>query len=86
MIRLYKDHIGPNTKPNLDSEGRIRLDDLELDKSIQAEIDTAWPQIETDNFVSLTDYETYKRGFRQLFGFEVDGINYDNPVEVEADL
>ena len=86
MIRLYKDHIGPNTKPNLDSEGRIRLDDLELDKSIQAEIDTAWPQIETDNFVSLTDYETYKRGFRQLFGFEVDGINYDNPVELEADL
>lgn len=86
MIRLLTDHVGPGQTPTVDSEGRIRLDDRELVDSIQDEINSLWPGIDTDNFRSLSDYDAYKRGFRQLFGFEVDGVDYDVPVEVEANV
>ena len=84
MVRLFSDHVGPGGTPSVDGEDRIRLDDLELEASVQREIDTVWPTITTENFRALTDYDAYKRGFRQLFGFEVDGVNYDEPVELEA--
>jgi trans-2-enoyl-CoA reductase len=42
--------------------------------------------VNTDNFRSLSDYDAYKKGFRQLFGFEVDGIDYDKPVELETEV
>ena len=84
MVRLFSDHVGPGGTPSVDGEDRIRLDDLELEASVQREIDTVWPTITTENFRDLTDYDAYKRGFRQLFGFEVDGVNYDEPVELEA--
>ena len=86
MVRLFSDHIGPGRTPLVDEEGRIRLDDVELEASIQREIDSVWPKITTENFRALTDYDTYKRGFRQLFGFEVDGVAYDEPVEMEAEI
>lgn len=86
MARLFNDHIGPGRTPALDGEERIRLDDLELGDTIQREIDSVWPTITTDNFRALTDYDAYKRGFRQLFGFEVDGVAYDEPVELEAEI
>ena len=86
MVRMFNDHIGPGRTPTLDEENRIRLDDLELGDSVQREIDSVWPTITTDNFRALTDYDAYKRGFRQLFGFEVDGVAYDEPVELEAEI
>ena len=84
MVRLFSDHVGPGGTPSVDGEDRIRLDNLELEASVQREIDTVWPSITTENFRALTDYDAYKRGFRQLFGFEVDGVDYDEPVELEA--
>lgn len=86
MVRLFRDHIGPGASPSVDGEDRVRLDDLELEAAIQQEIDAVWPAITTENFRALTDYDAYKRGFRQLFGFEVDGVDYDEPVELEATI
>ena len=86
MVRLFDDHIGPGRTPTVDGQDRIRLDDLELGVSVQQEIDSVWPTITTENFRALTDYDTYKRGFRQLFGFEVDGVDYEEPVELEAEI
>ena len=59
---------------------------MELDESIQAEVELVWPKITTGNFRTLTDYDMYKKGFRQLFGFEVDGVVYEEPVELEAEI
>ncbi|HCP99645.1 MAG TPA: hypothetical protein DIT99_02610 [Candidatus Latescibacteria bacterium] len=86
MVRLLTDHIGPGQTPALDEKGRIRLDDREMVDAIQNEIDRLWPMVNTDNFRSLSDYDAYKKGFRQLFGFEVDGIDYDKPVELETEV
>ena len=86
MVRLFTQHIGPGRLPLLDTEQRIRLDDREMEASIQAEIHALWGTVTTDNFRDLSDYDAFKRGFRQLFGFEVDGITYEQPVEIKASV
>lgn len=76
MDRLYSDNL------QLDSAGRIRIDDWELEDKIQAEVKAAWDKVSTDNINELADLEGYRRDFYQLFGFEVDGIDYSLDVEV----
>jgi enoyl-[acyl-carrier protein] reductase/trans-2-enoyl-CoA reductase (NAD+) len=62
------------------------MDDWEMDEQVQAQVSERWGEINTENLLELTDYAGYKRGFRQLFGFEVDGVDYEAPVEVEANV
>ena len=86
MIRLWKDHLGPGKTPGVDDHGRIRIDDLEMAAKVQAETDALWNRVDTGNLKSISDYEGFKREFRSLFGFEVDGVDYGAAVEVEAAL
>jgi enoyl-[acyl-carrier protein] reductase/trans-2-enoyl-CoA reductase (NAD+) len=66
-----------------DDQGRLRLDDWEMDAAVQAEVDRVWPTLTTDNLRDLTDFSAYQAEFLKLFGFGIDGIDYDadvNPV------
>lgn len=83
--RLYKnDGLAPET----DDHNRLRLDDWELREDIQQHCRELWPQITTENLKTLTDYELYKEEFLKLFGFGVEGVDYDADVspEVEFDV
>ncbi len=86
IVRLYATHLAPGRTPMLDGEGRIRVDDREMAGEVQAEVAALWERISGENFATLGDYAGFKREFRQLFGFEVPGINYDEAVEVEVPL
>jgi len=78
--RLFRDSLyGTTASP--DAQGRLRADDLELDPAIQAEVEALWDQIDTDNLKALSDFDGYKQEFLRLFGFEVDGVNYDADVD-----
>lgn len=83
--RLYQ---ADGSEPAVDSERRLRLDDLELREDIQQHCRNLWPQITTDNLTELTDYNEYKAEFLKLFGFGVDGVDYDADVSplVEFDV
>ena len=83
MGRLFSEHLGPGLIPTLDADRRLRLDDFELRSDIVAEVAGRWEEVNTENFLDLSDYAGFKRGFRNLFGFEVDGVDYDAPVETE---
>ena len=83
MQRLFSEHLGPGLKPQLDSERYIRLDDRELRQDVTDAVTERWEQINTDNFHELSDYAGYRRRFRNLFGFEVEGVDYDEAVETE---
>ena len=83
MRRLFSEHLGPGLQPQLDSERYIRLDDRELQPEITDAVTERWEQINTDNFHELSDYAGYRRRFRNLFGFEVEGVDYDEAVETE---
>lgn len=75
-VRLATDDL------NLDSEGRIRMDDWEMQPEIQAEVTKIWNEINQDNFKELTDIDGYWEDFYHMFGFNLDGVNYEADVEV----
>ena len=83
MRRLFSEHLGPGLQPQLDGERYIRLDDRELQPEVTDAVTERWEQIDTDNFHELSDYAGYRRRFRNLFGFEVEGVDYDEAVETE---
>tara|TARA_R110002049_G_scaffold177382_28_gene344612 strand:+ start:428 stop:1618 length:1191 start_codon:yes stop_codon:yes gene_type:complete len=80
---LFRDSLY-NAKPQLDEEGRLRADGKELDPEIQSAVAELWEQINTDTLHQLSDFVGYKREFLQLFGFEVDGVDYDADVNPEV--
>lgn len=73
-------------EPSYDEAGRLRADALELDPEVQAEVADLWAQIESDNLATLSDFAGYKREFLQLFGFEVDGVDYDAEVDPVVEI
>ncbi|MGI3043283.1 enoyl-ACP reductase FabV [Shewanella algae] len=83
--RLYK---ADGSKPEVDDANRLRLDDWELREDIQQHCRDLWPQITTENLSELTDYREYKAEFLKLFGFGIEGIDYDADVNpaVEFDV
>ena len=67
--------------PVLDDEGRLRADGLELREEIQQAVAEAWDQVTTENLHDLTDFAGYKHEFLKLFGFDIDGVDYDADVD-----
>ena len=86
MGRLFSEHLGPDLSPTLDPERRIRLDDRELRADVTADIIERWGEINTDNFREISDYDGLQHSFRNLFGFDVDGVDYDEAVETEINI
>jgi enoyl-[acyl-carrier protein] reductase/trans-2-enoyl-CoA reductase (NAD+) len=84
MIRLFEDHIGPGRTPTLDRHRRIRLDDLELAPDTQRRVQELWDIVSTENLNDISDWSGFKREFKQLFGFDVEGIDYRQPIETEV--
>lgn len=68
---LYSD------SPRTDSDGRLRVDNLELDPAVQAEVEAIWPQVTEENLFELTDYKGYNTDFLKLFGFGFEGVDYE---------
>lgn len=64
----------------IDEEQRYRLDDWELRDDVQQACREIWPQVTTENLFELTDYASYKQEFLKLFGFGIEGIDYDADV------
>ncbi|EEY98320.1 short-chain alcohol dehydrogenase family [Vibrio sp. RC586] len=81
--RLYKED---GSAPEVDDYNRLRLDDLELRDDIQQHCRDLWPQITTENLRELTDYDMYKEEFIKLFGFGIEGIDYDTDVNPEVEF
>ena len=81
--RLFRDSLY-GTAAGPDADGRLRADNLELNPEVQAEVAEIWEQINTDNLKTLSDFDGYRQEFLQLFGFEVDGVDYDADVNPEV--
>ena len=84
--RLMRDHLCRTEGPRVDGRGMIRLDDLEMRPDVQRAITEAWPEVTTDTLASLADFAGYRRNFNQLFGFDVPGVDYAEPVETHLKL
>ena len=74
MVRLFRER---HNNPDPDEAGRIRIDDWEMAGPVQAAVATAWEKVNTDNLSELGDFEGYQSSFLKLFGFGLDGVDYD---------
>ncbi len=83
MWRLFTDFLCTGGPPKLDDARRLRLDDREMRSDVQAEVAALWPQVTTENLRSISDFAGFQREFRGLFGFEVDGVDYEQPTETD---
>ena len=67
--------------PASDDDGRLRADQLELRPEIQDAVEKQWGVVNTENLLELTDFEGYQKEFLNLFGFEMDGVDYSADVD-----
>ena len=66
--------------PALDEMQRWRMDGKELDDGIQNAVTELWDQATTDNLNEISDYAGYQAEFLRLFGFGIDGVDYDADI------
>jgi enoyl-[acyl-carrier protein] reductase/trans-2-enoyl-CoA reductase (NAD+) len=85
IYRMFHDALYGN-QAELDDEGRVRMDSWELRASVQDRCKELWPQVTTENLSSLSDYEDYKLQFLQLFGFDVEGVDYAADVNPDVKM
>jgi enoyl-[acyl-carrier protein] reductase/trans-2-enoyl-CoA reductase (NAD+) len=84
--RMFRTRLYKEGGTELDDASRIRLDDWELRDDVQSRVKELWPQVNTENLFELTDYQGYKDEFLKLFGFGVDGIDYEADVDPIIDF
>jgi enoyl-[acyl-carrier protein] reductase/trans-2-enoyl-CoA reductase (NAD+) len=83
--RLFSQHLYPqNGVVKLDEQQQLRIDDYELSSAVQQQIDQRYPLITSDNFKQITDFAGYKQAFLQLNGFAVEGVDYQQAINVAA--
>jgi enoyl-[acyl-carrier protein] reductase/trans-2-enoyl-CoA reductase (NAD+) len=83
MRRLFTDFLCMGGSPKLDEARRLRLDDREMRSDVQAEVAALWPQVTTENLREVSAFGEFQREFRGLFGFEVEGVDYEQPTETD---
>ena len=81
IVRLFRERLYLEGEIPVDDEGRLRVDDWEMDADIQAKIKEIWPQVTTENLHELTDFEGYQSEFLKLFGFGLESVDYELEVE-----
>ncbi len=85
MERLFAERLftGENASAGtvaVDSENRIRIDDWELDPTVQAEVDKIMPNVTQENVQETTDLEGLRHDFLLINGFDVPGVDYEKDI------
>ena len=88
IYRLFAERLYNNLNPAelVDDSNRLRLDDWELREDVQQACRDLWPRITSENLFETSDYQLYKNEFLKLFGFGIDGIDYEADVNPLIDF
>ncbi|MEC4726023.1 trans-2-enoyl-CoA reductase family protein [Shewanella sp. D64] len=84
MQRLFADRVYGTADIPVDKDRLIRVDDWELDVSVQQEVDKLMAKITPDNFAEMGDYKGYKAEFMQLNGFGFPEVDYQARVDFDS--
>jgi enoyl-[acyl-carrier protein] reductase / trans-2-enoyl-CoA reductase (NAD+) len=86
MYRLFAERLYTGTDAQVDEKGRIRVDDLEMRDDVQSAVTAQWPAISTENLNEISDIAGYREDFLKLFGFAVEGVDYDADVDPNVEI
>lgn len=79
--RLFTERLyTADKKVPVDEEGRIRIDDWELDPKVQSEIDEHMKVVNEQNLHDHIDVEGIRKDFLNINGFAVDGVDYEKDI------
>ncbi|MCQ8850348.1 trans-2-enoyl-CoA reductase family protein [Alteromonas stellipolaris] len=67
--------------PTLDEANRYRMDGIETNDVTQAKIQALWDKVTQENFHELSDYAGYHHEFLKLFGFDLEGVDYEQDID-----
>lgn len=68
----------------VDEAGRLRADYKEMAPDVQGEVVALWPQVTNENLYEISDLAGYKADFLRLFGFGVEGVDYEADVATDV--
>ncbi len=78
--RLFSTWLGESGAIQSDDRGRLRVDDLELRDDVQDDVKQRWARVSTETLPELGDLDGYRQDFLRIFGFGVDGVDYEQDV------
>jgi enoyl-[acyl-carrier protein] reductase/trans-2-enoyl-CoA reductase (NAD+) len=80
--RLYSAEAADNpAKVPVDSEGRIRIDDWEMQDDVQKAVLDRMDKTTEENIPAMTDVAGFKHDFLEAHGFDVAGVDYDADID-----
>ncbi|MEV0128659.1 enoyl-[acyl-carrier-protein] reductase FabV [Dactylosporangium sp. NPDC050688] len=83
-VRLW-DQLTGAAPLDLDEQGRLRLDRWELDPGVQAAVAERWRAVTPGTIAEVADVDWFRAQFRGLYGFDVPGVDYAQPVDPDLD-
>jgi enoyl-[acyl-carrier protein] reductase/trans-2-enoyl-CoA reductase (NAD+) len=84
--RLFSERLYQNGEVPLDEKGRIRIDDWEMREDVQNQVAELWKNASTETLPQTGDLAGYTADFLNLFGFDVEGINYQAEANELVDI
>jgi enoyl-[acyl-carrier protein] reductase/trans-2-enoyl-CoA reductase (NAD+) len=84
--RLFEQRLYTGGTIPTDAEGRIRVDDWEMNPEVQAQIAKLWLEATTETLPQIGDLAGYRTDFLNLFGFDVPGVNYQEDVDEMVEI
>lgn len=79
MYRLFGDKFN-SSLPTINDETLIRLDDYEMKEEIQNKVIENYKNITTENIKDYADIDGYFEDFYNMFGFNIDNVDYDEDI------
>ncbi len=86
MYRLMCSCICAEGGVPVDEKRLIRLDDYEMKDEVQKEVARLWDSVSEDNIKEIADIEGYWKEFYEIFGFGIEGVDYDADVDIQAGI
>ena len=85
MYRMFHDRLCAEQIVT-DEDGLIRMDDCELEPDVQEKVKELWAKVNKDNINEIADIDGYWDEFYRIFGFRVDGVDYEQDVDIQKGI
>lgn len=85
IYRMFHDKLFAQPQVT-DEQGRLRPDDWEMREDVQREVAQLWNEVSTENVRQLSDIEGYWDDFFHMFGFRIDGIDYEKETDPAVEI
>lgn len=86
IYRLFAEKLYAGSAPEVDGQGRIRIDNLEMKPEVQQKVAALWNEVTTENLFSVSDIKGYQEDFFKLFGFGLPGVDYEAETDPDVQL